>query len=262
MARPKATELTERELEIMHVFWKQGALTAGEVREALATAGRDLAYTTVATLVRILMEKEFVRQTNDERPLPLRADPHLRRCVWPPFGRSGQAGLPRLARASARAADRGPQTDGEGAGPPRKNSAGAATMSSVTQILLWCPVQVSVLACTALGVGSLLGRRRPAAGATVAVAALLAVAGLTATAFCPWPAWHLGWEKLPWSHSADSHIQRAEPAGREAPVRSPSLASMTTLSTRSPAIRPKTRLSRPLRRRDSGAHWPIIGWDS
>ena len=90
-------------------------------------------------------------------------------------------------------------------------------MSSVTQILLWCPVQVSVLACAALGVGSLLGRRRPAAGATVAVAALLAVAGLTATAFCPWPAWHLGWEKLPWSHSADSHIQRAEPAGREAP---------------------------------------------
>ena len=51
MARPKATELTERELEIMHVFWKQGAPTAGEVREALANAGRDLAYTTVATLV-------------------------------------------------------------------------------------------------------------------------------------------------------------------------------------------------------------------
>jgi len=68
MARPKATELTERELEIMHVFWKQGALTAGEVREALANAGRDLAYTTVATLVRILMEKDFVRQTNEERP--------------------------------------------------------------------------------------------------------------------------------------------------------------------------------------------------
>ena len=68
MARPKATELTERELEIMHVFWKQGERTAGEVREALAERGRDLAYTTVATLVRILMEKGFVRQTNEERP--------------------------------------------------------------------------------------------------------------------------------------------------------------------------------------------------
>jgi beta-lactamase regulating signal transducer with metallopeptidase domain len=92
-------------------------------------------------------------------------------------------------------------------------------MSSVTQILLWCPVQVSVLACAALGVGSLLGRRRPAAGASVAVAALLAVAGLTATAFCPWPAWHLGWEKLPWSHAADAHSQPAEPAGRDTPIR-------------------------------------------
>ena len=92
-------------------------------------------------------------------------------------------------------------------------------MSSVTQILLWCPVQVSVLACAALGVGSLLGRRRPAAGASVAVAALLAVAGLTATAFCPWPAWHLGWEKLPWSRAADAHGQPAEPAGRDTPIR-------------------------------------------
>jgi BlaI family penicillinase repressor len=76
MARPKATELTERELEIMHVFWKQGELTASEVREALAQAGRDLAYTTVATLVRILTEKGFVRQTNEERPfryLPVRS---------------------------------------------------------------------------------------------------------------------------------------------------------------------------------------------
>jgi beta-lactamase regulating signal transducer with metallopeptidase domain len=92
-------------------------------------------------------------------------------------------------------------------------------MSSLTQILLWCPVQVSVLACAALGVGSLLGRRRPAAGASVTVAALLAVAGLTATAFCPWPAWHLGWEKLPWSHAADSHGQQAQPAERETPIR-------------------------------------------
>ncbi len=92
-------------------------------------------------------------------------------------------------------------------------------MSSVTQILLWCPVQVSVLACAALGVGSLLGRRRPAAGASVAVAALLAVAGLTVTAFSPWPAWHLGWEKLAWSHPADLHSQQAEPAGREIPDR-------------------------------------------
>ncbi len=76
MARPKAAELTERELEIMHVFWKQGESTAAEIRETLAKSGRDLAYTTVATLVRILADKEFVEQTNDERPFryrPLRS---------------------------------------------------------------------------------------------------------------------------------------------------------------------------------------------
>lgn len=68
MARPKSPELTERELEIMHVFWDRGSKTAQEVRDELATRGRDLTYTTVATLVRILAEKGFVRQTNTERP--------------------------------------------------------------------------------------------------------------------------------------------------------------------------------------------------
>ena len=76
MARPKASELTERELEVMHVFWSEGEQTVAVVRDQLAAAGRDLAYTTVATLVRILVDKQFLRQTNDERPFryrPLRS---------------------------------------------------------------------------------------------------------------------------------------------------------------------------------------------
>ena len=88
-------------------------------------------------------------------------------------------------------------------------------MSPLTQVLLWCPIQVTVLAFAALGVGSLFGRRRPAAGATVAVAALLAVAGLTVTAFAPWPAWGLNWERLPWSHAAAASSQQAKPPGPE-----------------------------------------------
>lgn len=68
MARPKAKELTERELEVMQVFWDRGESTAADVREALAELGRDLAYTTVATLVRILLEKEFLAQTTTARP--------------------------------------------------------------------------------------------------------------------------------------------------------------------------------------------------
>jgi BlaI family transcriptional regulator, penicillinase repressor len=76
MSRPRAKELTERELEIMHVFWRLGALTAAAVREDLAQQGRELAYTTVATLVRILTDKEFLKQTNTDRPfvyLPVRS---------------------------------------------------------------------------------------------------------------------------------------------------------------------------------------------
>jgi len=72
MARPRARELTERELEVMHVFWDRGESTVADVRDAMAAAGRDLAYTTVATLTRILAEKGFLEQTNDERPFRYR----------------------------------------------------------------------------------------------------------------------------------------------------------------------------------------------
>lgn len=82
MARPKAKELTDRELEVMHAVWDlvgrgesrpaaagpEDGITVADVREELARRGRDLAYTTVATLLRILGEKGFVTQTNAERP--------------------------------------------------------------------------------------------------------------------------------------------------------------------------------------------------
>lgn len=72
MARPKAKELTERELEIMQIFWSDGEATASSVRDALEKDGRRLAYTTVATLIRILTEKNFLTQTTDERPFRYR----------------------------------------------------------------------------------------------------------------------------------------------------------------------------------------------
>ncbi len=69
MARPRAKELTERELEVMQVFWKHGEITAVDARELLAEAGLDRAYTTIATLVRILLEKGFLeQQPGNERP--------------------------------------------------------------------------------------------------------------------------------------------------------------------------------------------------
>jgi predicted transcriptional regulator len=74
MARPAARDLTERELEVMHVFWSlDGDATPAEVRDRLSEAGLDRAYTTVATLVRILHEKGFVEQVNSARPFRYRA---------------------------------------------------------------------------------------------------------------------------------------------------------------------------------------------
>jgi predicted transcriptional regulator len=58
------------------VFWKRGALTANEARDLLATQEIDRAYVTVANLVRILVDKGFLEQTNEERPFqyrPIRA---------------------------------------------------------------------------------------------------------------------------------------------------------------------------------------------
>jgi len=73
MARPTAKELTERELEVMHVFWSRGELSAGEARDELAKRDRELAYTTVATQVRGLLDKGFLVQIHAERPFRYRA---------------------------------------------------------------------------------------------------------------------------------------------------------------------------------------------
>jgi len=87
MVRPAAKELTQRELEVMHVFWSGGTTgqsTVAEIRAQLAAAGRPLAYTTVATLVRILTDKGFLEQTNTERPFlyrPVRSFEEVSRSI-------------------------------------------------------------------------------------------------------------------------------------------------------------------------------------
>jgi predicted transcriptional regulator len=60
--------LTERELEVMHVFWQHGETTAAAARDHLAASGLDRTYTTIANLVRTLHDKGFLKQVNQERP--------------------------------------------------------------------------------------------------------------------------------------------------------------------------------------------------
>ena len=104
MARPPAKELTERELEVMHVFWKRGSSTVAEVRDALAEAGLDRAYTTVATLVRILADKGFLDQTNQERPFSYQPQPIISRSLEKAAGRADRSCFSRFKRAVARTA--------------------------------------------------------------------------------------------------------------------------------------------------------------
>jgi BlaI family transcriptional regulator, penicillinase repressor len=84
VARPPAKELTQRELEVMHVFWRLGKATAMQTRDDLAEQGRDLTYTTAATLVRILVDKGFLTPINQERPFcyqPTRPFAEVSRCL-------------------------------------------------------------------------------------------------------------------------------------------------------------------------------------
>jgi predicted transcriptional regulator len=65
MKTPKP--LTEVELELMNVIWELGDnVLVKDVQTALP-AGRDLAYTSVATIMKILEQKGILKSTKAER---------------------------------------------------------------------------------------------------------------------------------------------------------------------------------------------------
>ncbi|HEY0779560.1 MAG TPA: BlaI/MecI/CopY family transcriptional regulator [Gemmatirosa sp.] len=58
---------TDRELDVMTVLWAAGPSTVADVRESLAAAGHDLAYTTVLTVLRTLEAKGHVAHEEEGR---------------------------------------------------------------------------------------------------------------------------------------------------------------------------------------------------
>ena len=64
MARPKTEQLTPLELEIMHVLWETGPANVQTVQQALK---RELAYTTVQTMLNILHKKGKAKRTLKDR---------------------------------------------------------------------------------------------------------------------------------------------------------------------------------------------------
>ena len=73
MAGLQTKELTERELVVMRAFWNEGVGTADEARQRLVDTGVELAYVTVANVVRGLEDKGFLKQLNKSRPFKYRA---------------------------------------------------------------------------------------------------------------------------------------------------------------------------------------------
>ena len=64
MARRKTEHLTPLELEIMHVLWEAGPANVQSVQQHLE---RELAYTTVQTMLNILHKKGKVKRVLKER---------------------------------------------------------------------------------------------------------------------------------------------------------------------------------------------------
>jgi len=61
MARPSSRHPTELELEILKILWRDGPAPVRHVRDAL-TQFRDLAYTSVMTIMNIMTKKGYLRR--------------------------------------------------------------------------------------------------------------------------------------------------------------------------------------------------------
>lgn len=66
MPRHKVVPLTDLELEIMNIVWKQGSTTVRQIVDELRVR-RPLAYTTIQTVLTILTQKGFVEYTPQGR---------------------------------------------------------------------------------------------------------------------------------------------------------------------------------------------------
>lgn len=79
MARPNSEHPTELELQILKVLWGQQPQTVREVREALAAAGRDLAHTTVITMLGTMVDKSQIEKLPPLQGKAFRFSPLIQR---------------------------------------------------------------------------------------------------------------------------------------------------------------------------------------
>ncbi len=66
MARTASSDPTERELEILHVLWRHAPASLGTICDELRRE-RPLATTTVATMLKVMLDKRLVERGRGER---------------------------------------------------------------------------------------------------------------------------------------------------------------------------------------------------
>jgi predicted transcriptional regulator len=79
MARPNSEYPTELELQILKVLWDAEPMTVREVRESLATGGRDLAHTTVITMLGTMVDKGQIEKLEPTQGKAFRFSPLIQR---------------------------------------------------------------------------------------------------------------------------------------------------------------------------------------
>src|SRR5690349_9635714 len=67
MARPANVQPTDGELEILKVLWGVGPAELGKIRGGLGEAGRPVAASTVATMLKVMLRKGLVRREGGPR---------------------------------------------------------------------------------------------------------------------------------------------------------------------------------------------------
>lgn len=73
MSQPRFHRLGDLQLRILKVLWARGEATVADIREALP-GGTDLAYTTVATMLRKMEARGLVRHRVEGRAFHYRAN--------------------------------------------------------------------------------------------------------------------------------------------------------------------------------------------
>jgi predicted transcriptional regulator len=67
MARPVSGHPTELELAILKVLWQKSPRNVEAVRETLAAAGRELTYSSVITMMNIMVRKKLLQRVKRGR---------------------------------------------------------------------------------------------------------------------------------------------------------------------------------------------------